>query len=123
MFSAQALAGVEGGLASLAASYAFTLHPSGTRLGVSISHLRYELVDPAFDTLVPKERFDRMREEFGSGFVAVELDSSPGNPDGFRKKAHSVLTEDLVDVEGNSSRDALNQVLDLFRSRLLEPAT
>jgi hypothetical protein len=34
-----------------------------------------------------------------------------------------VLTEDLVDVEGNSSRDALNQVLDLFRSRLLEPAT
>ena len=75
------------------------------------------------DTLVPKERFDRMREEFGSGFVAVELDSSPGNPDGFRKKAHSVLTEDLVDVEGNSSRDALNQVLDLFRSRLLEPAT
>ena len=54
VFSAQALAGVEGGLASLAASYAFTLHPSGTRLGVSISHLRYELVDPAFDTLDAK---------------------------------------------------------------------
>ena len=74
------------------------------------------------DKMVPKERFDRMREEFGDGFVAVELDSSPGNPDGFRKGAHSVLTEDLIDVEGNSSRDALNQVLDLFRSRLLEPA-
>ena len=28
-------------------------------------------------------------------FVAVELDSSPGNPHGHKKMAHSVLTDDL----------------------------
>ena len=40
---------------------------------------------------------------------------------GPRPKAHSVLTDDLNDEEGQPTRDALDQVLDLFRSRLLAP--
>ncbi len=68
----------------------------------------------------PAERFARLRHELGDHFVGVEIDSSPGNPEGYRKQAHSVLTEDLKDVPGSATRDALEQVLDLFRSRLLD---
>jgi len=56
-------------------------------------------------------------------FRRVELDSSPGNPYGHRKGAHSVLTEDLDDRPGTPTREALDQVLDLFRTRLLGEPT
>jgi hypothetical protein len=48
----------------------------------------------------------------------VEIDSSPGNPYGIPKSAHSVLTTHLVDEPGHPTRDALDQVLALFRDRL-----
>jgi dienelactone hydrolase len=64
------------------------------------------------------ERFDTLRRELGSGFVAVELDSSEGNPHGHPKNAHSVLTEHLDDREGTPTRAALDQVLDFFKERL-----
>jgi len=71
------------------------------------------------DRFVPAERFARLREELGDAFVAVEIDSSPGNPHGIPARAHSVLTEHLVDEPGHPTRDALDRVLDLFRTRLL----
>jgi len=63
-------------------------------------------------------RFDHLRQELGSGFIGVELDSSPGNPHGHPKNAHSVLTEHLDDREGTPTRAALDQVLEFFASRL-----
>jgi dienelactone hydrolase len=71
------------------------------------------------DRAVPAERFQRLREELGDRFVGVEIDSSKGNPYGHRAAAHSVLTEDLQDEPGTPTRDALDQVLELFRSKLL----
>jgi dienelactone hydrolase len=71
------------------------------------------------DKLVPEERFDFLREELGDAFVGVEIDSSKGNSHGLASIAHSVVTEHLVDEAGHPTRDALDQVLDLFRSRLL----
>lgn len=71
------------------------------------------------DRLVPAERFATLRRMLGDRFVGVEIDSSPGNPWGHPSAAHSVLTEHLVDEEGQPTRDALDQVLDLFRTRLL----
>ncbi|HSL59820.1 MAG TPA: dienelactone hydrolase family protein [Acidimicrobiales bacterium] len=71
------------------------------------------------DRMVPAERFARLREELGESFVAVEIDSSPGNPHDIPRMAHSVLTEHLVDEPGHPTRDALTQVLDLLRARLL----
>jgi len=71
------------------------------------------------DRVSPGERFQRLRDELGDAFVGVEIDSSKGNPHGIRKGAHSVLTDDLVDEPGHPTRDALDEVLDLFRSRLL----
>jgi dienelactone hydrolase len=82
--------------------------------GVCVLGLRF-----TGDKASPPERFAALRELLGDGFVGVELDSSPGNPHGHRKGAHSVLTEDLDDRPGTPTRDALDQVLDLFRTRLL----
>jgi dienelactone hydrolase len=71
------------------------------------------------DKLSPPQRFATLRRELGDNFIGVEIDSSPGNPYGIRKNAHSVLTEDLVDEPGHPTHDALHQVLDFFRERLL----
>ena len=82
--------------------------------GVCVLGLRF-----SGDKLAPAERFDRLREELGDGFIGVTIDSSKGNPYGNRTAAHSVLTEDLVDEPGHPTHDALQQVLEHFRSRLL----
>jgi dienelactone hydrolase len=70
------------------------------------------------DRLVPEERFQRLRDELGDRFLAVEIDSSPGNAHGIRKIAHSVLTEELVDEPGHPTREALDRVLAFFNERL-----
>jgi dienelactone hydrolase len=75
--------------------------------GVCVLGLRF-----TGDKVVPAERFQTLMRELGDAFVAVEIDSSPGNAKGHPKNAHSVLTEHRDD-------DALEQVLDLFRTRLL----
>ncbi|MDQ3147663.1 MAG: dienelactone hydrolase family protein [Actinomycetota bacterium] len=71
------------------------------------------------DALAPAARFERLRRELGDGFVGVEIDSSPGNSLGIDAKAHSVLTEHLVDEPGHPTREALDKVLAHFRDRLL----
>lgn len=85
--------------------------------GVCVLGLRFTA-----DKLVPGDRFARLRDELGDGFVGVEIDSSPGNPHGLAKTAHSVLTRELVDEPGHPTHDALEQVLRLFRERLLTPS-
>jgi dienelactone hydrolase len=72
------------------------------------------------DATSPGERFATLRRELGDSFVGVEIDSSKGNDHGIGIRAHSVLTEHLVDEPGHPTREALHQVLDLFRTRLLE---
>ncbi len=85
--------------------------------GLSVLGLRF-----TGDRLVPAERFEFLREQLGENFVAVEIDSSKGNAHGNPVIAHSVLTEHLIDEPGSPTRDALEQVLELFRRRLLAPA-
>ncbi|MFE1172515.1 dienelactone hydrolase family protein [Streptomyces sp. NPDC058773] len=70
------------------------------------------------DRLVPGDRFAFLRRELGDAFTAVELDDSAANPDAVRAP-HSVLTEHLVDEPGQPTRAALDEVLGLFRTRLL----
>lgn len=67
------------------------------------------------DRLAPHARFERLRQELGDSFVGVEIDSGEGNAGGHPASAHSVLTEHLVP-------EALEQVLDLFRDKLLVAA-
>ncbi len=70
------------------------------------------------DPAVPAARFETLRRELGEAFLAVEIDSSKGNPDGIRRRAHSVLTLDLVDEPGHPTHDALEGVLGFFEERL-----
>jgi dienelactone hydrolase len=71
------------------------------------------------DPVCPEDRFKTLRDKLGDKFIGVELDSSPGNPYGHPKNAHSVLTEHLQDREGTPTRQALDQVLEFFTSRLV----
>ena len=73
------------------------------------------------DPAVPPERFETLRRELGDGFIAVEIDSSRGNPHGIKRFAHSVLTLDLVDEPGHPTRGALDRVLAFLKERLLAP--
>ena len=82
--------------------------------GLTVLGLRFK-----GDRFVPPERFEFLREELGDGFVAVELEDSSANPDATMKNPHSVVTEHLIDEPGQPTRAALDQVLDLFRTRLL----
>jgi dienelactone hydrolase len=69
------------------------------------------------DTFVPAARFEFLRRELGDAFVAIELPDSAANR-GAPMPPHSVLTEHLIDREGEPTREALDRVLDLFRTRL-----
>ncbi|MDB4986892.1 MAG: hypothetical protein JWN04_2070 [Myxococcaceae bacterium] len=71
------------------------------------------------DPLVPGARFRFLKERLGDGFIAIELEQSDGHPAGPLPFRHSVLTTDLIDEPGERTRDALEQVLALFRSKLL----
>jgi dienelactone hydrolase len=87
--------------------------------GVCVLGLRF-----SHDWMSPPERFESLRRELGDRFIGVEIDSSPGNPWGIRRMAHSVVTEDLhLDDPAHPTAIALGQVLDFFRDRLLAPAT
>ncbi len=70
------------------------------------------------DPLVPAERFERLRAEFGEGFIGVELDSSKGNPYGHERTAHSVLTLEATPAPSPTA-DAYDLVVRHFRERLL----
>jgi len=82
-------------------------------LGLRFSH----------DALCPAERFETLRRELGEeGFEGIEIDSGPGNPHGIPRKAHSVVTNDLVDEAGHPTREALDRVLGFLAERLHPPA-
>ena len=81
--------------------------------GLKVLGLRFKS-----DSFVPEERFDFLRRELGDAFVAVELDDDAANPEA-TMKPHSVLTEHLIDEPGQPTRQALDDVLDLFRTKLL----
>jgi dienelactone hydrolase len=82
--------------------------------GACVLGLRFT-ADPA----VPPDRFETLRRDLGDAFIAVEIDSSRDNPHGIKKRAHSVLTLDLVDEPGHPTRAALEQVLAFLQERLL----
>lgn len=83
--------------------------------GLQVMGLRFRS-----DRLVPDSRFAFLREQLGDAFVGVELDDEDANPDGLLPP-HSVLTEHLIDEPGTRTRQALDDVLALFRAKLQTP--
>ncbi len=63
------------------------------------------------DPLVPAQRFDYLKAQLGDRFHGVSFDSSPGNPSAYPLKAHSVLSEQLVE-------SAATEVIEFFQKRL-----
>lgn len=73
------------------------------------------------DPLCTAARFRELDKQLAGGFEAIEINSSRGNSDGIAQKAHSVVTNDLVDQEGHPTRQALERVLSFFNERLKSP--
>ena len=71
------------------------------------------------DFAVPEDRFQHLRDVLGDRLIAVEIENRKGrNPHNLPKAAHSVVTEHLVDEPGHPTKDALDQVLAFFKTRL-----
>jgi dienelactone hydrolase len=87
-------------------------HEKIDRQGARILGLRFH-GDPA----CPAERFARLRQEFGDAFEAIEIDPKYANPAG-PKPPHSVVTNHLIDKEGEPTRAALDRVLSFFKEHL-----
>jgi hypothetical protein len=81
--------------------------------GCAVLGLRFTK-DPA----VPDARFATLKERLGDNFIAVEIDSSEDNPHEISTKAHSVLTEDLVDEPGHPTAAALQDTIEFLQTRL-----
>lgn len=71
------------------------------------------------DKLSPGERFAHLRELLGEAFIGVEIDSSQDNAWGYPLDAHSVFTDGQDGREGSPTTQAMSQLMDFFRTRLL----
>jgi dienelactone hydrolase len=70
------------------------------------------------DKMVPGERFATLKERLGDAFEVIEIDSSPGNEHGFSRMAHSVLTDQVREVDGHPAFEARKRVVEFFNERL-----
>lgn len=70
------------------------------------------------DGLVPRERFTALKELLGDAFEVIEIDSRPGNEHGFAKGAHSVLTDEVREVDGHPAYEARKRVVEFLTQRL-----
>lgn len=70
------------------------------------------------DSVVPAERFAVLKERLGDAFEVIEIDSSQGNEYGFGKSAHSVLTTEVREVDGQPAYEARKRVVEFLTQRL-----
>ena len=70
------------------------------------------------DKTVPGERFKTLKDRLGDAFEVIEIDSSPGNEHGFSRMAHSVLTDEVREVDGQPAYEARKRVVEFLNERL-----
>jgi len=71
------------------------------------------------DPMAPAERFTAIKNRLGDNFEVIEIDSSRGNPGGFGRAAHSVLTREVREVDGQAAYEARKRVVEFLRERLV----
>ena len=71
------------------------------------------------DRMSPADRFTTLRAQLGDAFEVIELDSSPGNADGYGRTAHSVLTRDLREDPPNSAFHARIRTVEFLKTQLI----
>ena len=67
----------------------------------------------------PGERFATLKERLGDAFEVIEINSGPGNPDGFSRMAHSVLTDEVRESDGQPAYEAHKRVVEFLTARLV----
>jgi dienelactone hydrolase len=70
------------------------------------------------DKAVPGERFTALKERLGDAFEVIEIDSRPGNEHGFGRMAHSVLTDEVREIDGQPAYEARKRVVEFLNERL-----
>ncbi len=70
------------------------------------------------DKMAPGERFATLKERLGDAFEVIDIDSGPGNEHGFGKMAHSVLTDEVREIDGQPAYEARKRVVDFLTERL-----
>ncbi len=70
------------------------------------------------DKMAPGERFATLKQRLGDAFEVIEIDSRPGNEHGFAKGAHSVLTDEVREVDGQPAYEARKRVVEFLTQRL-----
>lgn len=70
------------------------------------------------DKMAPGARFKTLKQRLGDAFEVIEIDSGPGNEHGFNRMAHSVLTDQVREVDGQPAYEARKRVVEFFNERL-----
>jgi dienelactone hydrolase len=70
------------------------------------------------DKMSPAERFTTLKERLGDAFEVIEISSAAGNEHGFTKMAHSVLTDEVREIEGHPAYEARKRVVEFLTERL-----
>jgi dienelactone hydrolase len=70
------------------------------------------------DAMSPGDRFATLKARLGDAFEVIQIDSSKGNPDGIGRMAHSVLTDQVREVDGNPAYEARKRVVAFLKERL-----
>lgn len=72
------------------------------------------------DWMSPGERFHTLKTRLGDAFEVIEINSAKGNPDGISPYAHSVLTDQVREVDGHPAYEARKRVVEFLTRRLVE---
>lgn len=81
--------------------------------GVKVLGLRFK-----GDFMCPPEKFKSLRRELGDAFEGIEIEDRYANPNSPAPKPHSVLTVDLIDRDGEPTKEAAKRVIAFFQERL-----
>jgi dienelactone hydrolase len=84
--------------------------------GLTVYGYRFES-----DRLCKAERFATLQGALGSAFVGKEIPDEAANPNGLKAKGqppHSVFTTDLIDEDGQPTREAVNEIITFFQCAL-----
>jgi dienelactone hydrolase len=73
------------------------------------------------DRMSPGDRFKTLKDRLGDAFEVIEIDSSKGNPAGLGQMAHSVLTDQVREVDGHPAYEARKRVVAFLTERLAAP--
>jgi len=70
------------------------------------------------DAMAPGARFKTLKDRLGDAFEVIEINSKPGNEHGIGRMAHSVLTDQVREVDGHPAYEARKRVVEFLTQRL-----